>query len=430
LSKHDSLTGLNNRIALFNHLETAIARSHHKQIPIGILFIEITGFKAINEHFGHSQGDLVMKSIAKRLKQSIFDKDIIARFGDEQFVLVIDELDNEQVIALIAQKIAKNIAEPINIEGVTVNLSLSIGISICPDDGIDLDTLLSNAESAMQRSKNDRSSLYHFYTNELTVNSTHQIELEDELKLALEKEQFELYYQPQFDLSSRKVVAIECLLRWNHPEQGVLLPEHFLMLAEQSGLLIDLSINMFRKCALQAAKWHAAEINFGRISFNLSKLELSQTSLLGEIQKILLDTGCKASWFEFAIEETLFSSDIYAIQDNLLNISRLGISLTVDGFGEDRSVLYSIGKLNIEKFKISKHFIQGVPGYLAGDAIIKSVHVLANSLGVDVVGEGMENSDQESLLCGQKIEAAKGAFQKGPMKASEATFYLRCHKRK
>ncbi len=429
LSKHDSLTGLNNRIALFNHLETAIARSNHKQIPIGILFIEIKGIKTINERYGHNQGDLVFRDVAKRLKQSASDKDFIARIGDDQFVLVIEELDNEQVVALIARQIAQQFSETITIEGVAVDLSLSIGISICPDDGIELDTVLSNAETAMLRSKQDKSSAYHFYTNELTVNSTHQLARENELKLALVEDQFEVYYQPQYDLNKRQIVAIECMLRWHHPEQGVLLPERFLMLAEQSGILIELGIKMFTKAAKQAAKWHASGINFGRIALPLSKLELSQLSLIASIQKVLLNTGAKANWFEFEIEESLFSNDLYRVQENLLNLSRLGIALTVEGFGAERSVLYSIDKLNIDKFKISKHFIQGVPGFLAGEAMLKSVFVLANSLGIDVVGETIENDP--CLTSGDKILTQdKWNNQKEVMTAAEATFYLRCNKRK
>ena len=424
LSRHDSLTGLHNRIALFNSLEGAIARALHKESAMGVIYVEVKGFKANQERYGHNQGNLVLKSVAERLKRAVSETDFIARIGGEQFVLVIEELDNEQVVALIAQNIAQAFSEPMKISGIMVHFSVSIGISICPDDGIDLDSILSNAESAMSRSREDRSSPYHFYTNELTINSAHQIELESELKFALEDEQFDVYYKPQYDLNKRQIVAVEGLMRWNHPQEGVLSPDRFLILAEQSGLLLKLGRQLFRKAALQAAEWHNAGINFGRIAFNISKLELSQIALIGTLQKVMLETKSKANWFEFAIEEHLFSSDIYTIQDNLRNLSRLGISLTVDGFGADRSVLYSIGKLNIDKFKISKHFIQGVPGYLAGEAMSKSVFALANTLGIDVVGEDAQDTSFSSYHSSAK------SVSKEAMKASEATFYLRCHKRK
>ena len=430
LSKHDSLTGLNNRIALFNHLEAAIARANYKQKSIGILFVEIKAFKAINERYGRNQGDWVLKSVAKRLRQCVAEKDIIARISDDQFVLVVEELDNEQVAALIAQQIVFQFTEGLIIEGSNVNLSPAIGISIFPDDGIDLDTILSNAETAMLRSKEDKSSSYHFYTNELTVNSAHQIELENELKRGIEEDQFEVYYLPQYDLNKRKIIAVECVLRWHHPKQGILAPSRFLILAEQSGLLIELGIATFIKAAKQAAQWHQTGITFGRIAINLSKLELSQILLIASIQKVLLDCDCKASWFEFEIEESLFNSRLPTIQDNLLNLSRLGIALTVDGFAAKRSVLYSIDKLNIEKFKVSKNFIQGVPGYLAGEAMLKSLFVLAGALGIDVVGNSIESDPYESSVCDNKLVNDKNNGRKEVMNATEATFYLRCYKRR
>ncbi|MDN2664717.1 EAL domain-containing protein [Psychromonas sp. 14N.309.X.WAT.B.A12] len=430
LSKHDSLTGLNNRIALFTHLEKAIARANHKQTAIGVLHIEIKGIKAVNERYGHNKGDVIFRGIAKRLKELASDKDIIARISDDQFALVIEELENEQVVALIARQITQQFSGTVTMEGIAVNLTTSIGISICPDDGSDVDSILSNAENAMYRSKNDKSSAYHFYTNELTINSTNQLALENELKVALNENQFDVYYQPQFDLNKRQIVAVECVLRWHHPEHGTLLPERFLMLAEQSGLMVELSMKMFTKAVEQAVKWHHAGINFGRIAFNISKAELSQLSLIASIQKIFLDTGAKANWFEFEIDEALFSNDLYTVQENLLNLSRLGISFTVDGFGAERSVLYCIDKLNIDKFKISKHFIQGVPGYLAGEAMLKSVFVLANSLGIDVVGDTIDNDPREQLINDHQFIADKNQPTKEAMSASEATFYLRCHKRK
>jgi diguanylate cyclase (GGDEF)-like protein/PAS domain S-box-containing protein len=430
LSKHDSLTGLNNRIALFNSLEAAIARANYRQKSMGVIFVEIKGVKGINERYGHNQGDLAFREIAKRLKQSVFRKDFIARFGDDQFVIIVEELENEQLLALMAQRIANQFTDAINIDGVDVNLSLSIGISICPDDGIDLDTILANAETAMLRSKNDKSSIYHFYTNELTVNSTYQIKRENELRDAFKADQFEVYYQPQYDLNKRQVVAVESVLRWMHPEQGMILPENFLMLAEQSGLLITLGMKMFKKSAEQAVKWHNSGIHFGRIAINLSKLELTQSSLIGFVQKVLLDSGSKASWFEFEVDESLFSNDLYPIQDNLINLSRLGFSLTVSGFGAERSVLYCIDKLNIDKFKISKHLIQGVPGFLAGEAMLKSVFVLAQSLGIDVVSETIDSAPSGYSHPSQSLSMHKNKNIKEAMTATETTFYLKCYKRK
>lgn len=430
LSKHDSLTGLNNRIALFNHLEAAITRANRTQNAVGVLFIEVKGVKSINDRFGHHQGDLVIIEVSKILQQLVFEKDFVARFGDEQFIIVIEEIEHEQVLALVAQRVAQSFSGSLNVGNMFVNLSISIGISVSPDDGIDTDSILSNAEMAMLRSKSDKSSLYHFYTNELTVNSSQQLELENELKIAIDQGQFKVYFQPQFDFNKKQVVAMESVLRWHHPQHGTLLPERFLMLAEQSHLITTLGMKVFEQSALQAVKWHNDDINFGRISISLSKQELLQSSLIGFIQKVLLDTGCKIECFEFAIDESLFSCDLYIVQENIFNLSRLGASLTVDGFGAERSVLYSIDKLNIDKFKISKQFIQGIPGYLAGEAMLKSMFVLANSLGIDVVGESVDGDPFDYTDRNAPLSINKGNSVKGAMTAAQATFYLRCHKRK
>ncbi|WP_028864931.1 sensor domain-containing protein [Psychromonas aquimarina] len=430
LSKHDPLTGLFNRIALFTRLEDAIARSSHKEIAMAVVLVDINGFKTINDQYGHNAGDRVLKEIARRLKSCVFEKDTVARFGDDEFVLLIDELTNEQGAAIVAQKIARQFSSVFLIDNAAVKLSATIGISIFPDDGVDVDTLLSNAEKAMQRAKYDKSAPYHFYTVELTRYSNQQFALEDELKNALHKQQFELYYQPQYDLNKRQIVALESLLRWKHPQHGLLLPDSFLILVEESGLLVPIGLQMIRKAAEQAVIWSKSGINFGRIAINLSEIQLEQLSFIADIQTILKDTGCSNRWLEFEIGESVFSSDSVNIHENLLNLSKVGFALTVDGFGADRSVLYSIDHLRIEKFKISKQFIHGVPGHLAGEAMIKSVIVLARALGIDVVGEGIESAEQEAFLTAQNIDSGQGHFEAKPMKTSEMTFYLRCNKRK
>ena len=373
---------------------------------MAVIVIDINGFKAVNEQYGHNAGDRVLKEVALRLKSCVSEKETLARFADDEFVIIVDELLNEQNAASVALKISELFKLPFIIENIQANLSVTIGISLCPDDGDDVDLLLKNAEKAMLRGKTDKSAAYHFYTKELTRYSNLQVELEEELKEALHKKQFELYYQPQYDLNKRKIVAVESLLRWNHPEQGVLLPSNFLSLAEESGLLIELGLTIISDAAKQAVVWHKQGINFGRITINLSLVQLSQISFIADIQTILKDSGY------------------------LQNISKLGITLTVDDFGANCPVVYLIESLKIAKFKISKHYTQGVPGLLVAEAMVKSVITLAHSLGIDVVGDGIENAQQEAFLSNQHVDSGQGYLQAKPMKAAAATFYLRCNKRK
>jgi len=429
LSKHDPLTGLFNRIALFSRLEDAIARANHKEVPMAVVLVDINGFKKINDQYQHNAGDKVLKEIAQRLKDCVFAKDTVARFGDDEFVIVVDELANEQDAAVVAQKIATQFNKKILIGNIETKLSATIGISVSPDDGIDGDTLLANAEKALQRGKKDKSALYHFYTPALTRHSNLQLELEKELKNAIASDQFELYYQLQFDLNKRQISGVESTLRWDHPEQGILLPSRFLSLAEETGLIIPLGLTMLNKAAQQAVSWQQAAVNFGRISVPISSLQLSQSSFIADLLSVLKDTDCAAQWLEFEVKEADFRSDVTLIHDNLHNISKLGIALTLDEFGAEPSLLYAIEHFCIEKIKISKHLRQGVPGSLIPDALIKGVLVLARELGLDVIGENIENAQQTVLSTSSHIESGPGDFGVKAMKASEATFYLRCNKR-
>ena len=454
LSKHDPLTGLFNRIALFTRLEDAITRARYKQTGLAVMLVDINGFKAINEQFGHNAGDDVLKEIALRLKSSVFEKETVARFGDDEFVLIVDELSNEQDAAIVAKKITQQFNNTFTINDSEVNLSATIGISLCPDDGADVDTLIANAEQAMQRGKASDShgldgetlksslektvhrnkscncSVYHFYTRKLTHHSRQQVKLEEELAQAVLQEQFELYYQPQYDLNKQQPVAVEGVLRWNHPQRGILYPESFLSLVENNGLLVDIGLQMLRKAAMQAVAWQSSGINFGRIAIKLAPVQLSKIDFIADLQTIFLETKCSSQWLEFEIDEVVFETVCPTVRGNLLNISKLGIALTIDNFGEERAFLQLFEQLKIEKLKISKQYTEGVYSHFVGKGIQEAILGLTRSLGIDMVAESLGSAREESCSNPDKFDAGKGWLQNKAMKASEATFYLRCHKRK
>jgi diguanylate cyclase (GGDEF)-like protein/PAS domain S-box-containing protein len=429
LSKHDPLTGLSNRIALFTKLEDAINRANFNEASMAVMLIDINGFKRVNDQYGHNAGDKVLRDIACRLKKSVCEKDTVARFGDDEFVIIVDNLKNEHDAALVAQKVVEQFGCNFNIGDIEASLSATIGISLCPDDGIDVDMLLQSAEKALQRAKLDKRSSYHFYTDQLTKQSSEQLQLEAELKVALLDDQFELYYQPQYDLNKKLVVGMESLWRWNHPKHGLLLPERFLSLAEESGLLIPLGLKMFTKAAQQTVKWNKENILFGRISVQISASQLEQISLIADIQTIVKDTGCNVKDIEFEVCEATFECHNYTVHENLFNIHKLGFAITIGGFGSDIPVFHFIEPLGIEKFKIAENYIQHVPGRIVGQAMIKSVMLLAAELGIDVVGEVLDN-DGLQMVNGNYQIAPIQAVHSQPMKVSAASFYLRCHKKK
>jgi diguanylate cyclase (GGDEF)-like protein/PAS domain S-box-containing protein len=429
LSKHDPMTGLSNRIALFTKLEDAINRANFNESTMAVILIDINGFKVINDQYGHNEGDRVLKEIASRLKKCVVEKDTVARFGDDEFVILVDSLKNEHDAALVAQNVVEQFSRKFKIGPVEAYLGVTIGISLCPDDGDDVDTLLQSAEKAMLRGKLDKRSSYHFYTDQLTKHSSNQLQLETELKIALQEDQFELYYQPQFDLNKKLIVAMESLWRWNHPKYGMLLPDRFLSIAEESGLLVPLGLQMLKKVALQTVQWRSSNIFFGRIAIPFTMMQLEQISLIADIQSIVKETGCEIKDIEFEVCESTFSCENYTVYDNLLNIHKLGVPITIAGFGADIPVFHFIEPLGVEKFKVAQSYVQDVPGPLVGQAMIKSVMMLARELGVDVVSEVMDSNEQESFTH-QNQSTLSQEHQPLPMKTSEATFYLRCHKKK
>ncbi len=447
LAKHDPLTGLFNRIALFNQLESAIARATHKEATMAVILIDINGFKVINEQFGHNAGDCVLQEVAGRLKSCVFEKDTVARFGDDEFVIIIDELANEQDVAIVAKKVAKQFNNSFTVTGCEVNLSATIGISLWPDDGMDVDTLLGNAEKAMLHGKgadyhhDDCESLadsleknrrrktaydgtsYYFYTRKLTHYDRQQAKLEEELKLALQQNQFELYYQPQYDLNKLQPVAMEGVLLWHHPQQGVLYPECFLSLAESSGLLADIGLQMLRQAAIQAVIWQNTGIKFGRIAIKVLPVQLAQARFIADLQTILFETKCSSQYLEFQIDEAVFESLCPTVCDNILHISKLGIAFTLDNFAEQRAFLQLFEQLKIEKLKIPQHYIEEGHYHPAAQGVQEAIFALARALGLDVVAESLGNRAAQSAN-------NSSALKNKAMKGSEATFYLRCHKRK
>jgi diguanylate cyclase (GGDEF)-like protein/PAS domain S-box-containing protein len=456
LSKYDPLTGVFNRIALFNRLEEVIARATFNQRMMAVLLVDINGFKLINEKYGPNTGDIALQQIAERLKSCISDKDTVARFGGDEFAIIVDELVNEQDVADIAQSIAVQFERNFEIGHLSLPLSAMVGIALCPDDGNDIDTLLGNAEKAMQRGKSNlhvtrkgdshtapapspslkrgkrsaNTTTYYFYTKKLTQYSRQQVKFTEALKKALTQDQFELYYQPQYDLSKRQIVALEALLCWNHPQRGALHSDSFISLAEHYGLAVPIGLIMIRKAALQAVTWQKAAINFGRIAINLTDVQLSQFSFIGDLQTILLETKCSIEWLEFAIDEVIFKSDNPTLYENLINLSKMGIALTVDKFGADRPLFKLFDQLTIDKFKISPHFIEERHVDFVNRAQQDGLLALSRSLGVTVVSDSLANNMDGEPAISNQFEPADQQLHSKAMKASEITFYLRCHKRK
>lgn len=426
LAKYDPLTSLFNRIAFFTRLEEAMTRAEHKEGAMAVIITNINNFAELNDQYGHNVGDAVLIEIARRFKSCVFEKDTVARFGTHEFIIIVDELANEEDAAIVARKISAQFDPKFVIEQTELSITAALGIAIFPDDGMDIDTLVDSAEEAMQRGKFDKGTSYHFYTNELTCHSKQQFKLEKELQEALELDQFDIFYRPQFNIKKRQTVAIEALLRWNHPVRGLLHPDNFLVIAENSGLLDSISEFVLEKVAKQAANWHKADIHFGRIAVSIPLSELENIHFISSLQNILLKNKCQSQWLEFSIDESYFLSVSQIVHDNLLSISKLGIAIIVDNYGADRPALYLAEKLSIEKIRLAKHYTEGgISAYFTGSAVINALTLLGQSLGVDIVSDTIEELNEEP-----SDNFIASVSDEKVMKSSEATFYLRCNKRK
>ncbi|PKH02603.1 GGDEF domain-containing protein, partial [Psychromonas sp. MB-3u-54] len=429
LSKHDPLTGLRNRISLFSRLEDIITHANYQHSAVAVMLVDIDDFKTINDNYGHNAGDLVLKEVAKRLTSCVSGKDTLGRYGNDQFIIIIDELVYEHDAAMVAHKINDQFSRAFIIDNVHTNLSASIGISLSPDDGMEAGTLFLNAESAMRRGKNNTSlknATFNFYTPSLTLGLNKEFALEQELKQALLSSQLVLYYQPQYDINKRQIIALEGVLRWHHPKRGILTPERFLSVAEGSNLLVPIGWEMIRKAALQGVAWEKTQIKFGRIAINLCTIQLSQISFIAELQKILKETGCSTEQLEFLVDRTVLQHASEDILSNLQNVNKMGITLTMTNLGIATNVLDLINSLGIENLKISDSQINNGSGILANEAQLQSFHFFARSLGLNVVSDGLDTAKPEEFPSGA---GQAQLVQKKVMSGSETTFYLRCNKR-
>jgi diguanylate cyclase (GGDEF)-like protein/PAS domain S-box-containing protein len=430
LSKHDPLTGLRNRIFMFSRLEDIITQANSQNSAVAVMLVDIAYFKTINNKYGHNAGDNILKEVAERLTNCVSGKDTLGRYGNDQFIIIIDELVNEHDAAMVAHKISDQFSRAFIIENVHKNLNARIGISLSPDDGMEAGTLFLNAENAMRRGKrekNGKSATFNFYTAGLTLGLNKEFALQNELKKALLSAQLVLHYQPQYDINKRQIVALEGLLRWRHPKRGILPPERFLSVAEGSHLLVSIGWEMIRKAALQAVAWEKAQIKFGRIAINLCTVQLSQISFIAELQTILKETGCSTGQLELLVDKAILRDASADILSNLQNVNKMGITLTVTNFGMSTDVLDLMNRLGVENLKIPDPQIEHSSGLLVNNAQLKCTNLFARSLGLNVVSDALDNAGQEAF----PSAAGPAHFvQEKVMSASEATFYLRCNKHK
>ncbi len=397
----DPLTGLVNRTVLTDRLEQALAASRRTNTLLAILFLNLDRFKLINDSLGHAAGDSLLCEAARRLKGCVRDVDTVARIGADEFVLLLGDVTDEQAAAQIALKIGYELHRPYLISGQEVTVTSSIGICLHPNHGSDSSVLLQHADTAMHRAKDLGRNRYVFYQSEMTSDSNEQFAMEKGLVLAIQRSEFVLYYQPQIDIQSGRIAGVEALIRWQHPELGLVAPDRFIPIAEETGLIRTIGEWVIRQAGADMQAWREAGLPPLRLAINLSALQIARPQHTDALRSVLIAAGMAYadSGFEYEIEiteSTLMTGENTMAAANALK--GLGLTLAIDDFGTGYSSMMALRELPLDRIKIDKSFVRNLPNDKKDIAMTAAMIAMGTALDLRILAEGVENLDQLACL--------------------------------
>jgi diguanylate cyclase (GGDEF)-like protein/PAS domain S-box-containing protein len=425
LATHDPLTGLPNRNLLNDRMQHAIEQARRLHSQVGILFMDLNRFKVINDSLGHDQGDKLLCTIAERLKRAVREVDTVARLGGDEFVVLLENVGEAGHVSAVARNLLKLINQPILLDGNAVTVSTSIGASIFPQDGNDPVTLLKNADLAMYAAKEAGPSMFRPYAAEMNTKAVGRLMRENSLRQAMERNELVLYFQPRLDIVKDQIVSLEALVRWEHPEKGLILPMNFIPLAEEIGMIDALGEWVLLAACRQLKMWHDAGLGPVHVSVNVSALQLGSDAICDTIAQVLTATGIAADCLELEITESSLMQNLDASHEKLLDIRHLGVSLSIDDFGTGYSSLSYLKRLPIDTLKIDKSFIRDVAQNSDDAAIVTATIAMAHSMNLRVVAEGVTAFDQMYFLESCGCDEIQGFLLCRPLPASEVEAFLR-----
>ncbi|MDI6812262.1 MAG: EAL domain-containing protein [Desulfitobacteriaceae bacterium] len=416
---HDALTGLPNRLLFNDRANQAMAQAQQRQLQAAVLFLDLDRFKLINDTLGHALGDLLLKAAAERLTACLREGDTVARQGGDEFLILLPELLKENQAAYVAQKILKLFAEPFHLFKQVVYITPSIGIALFPTDGQDLDSVIKHADTAMYHAKEQGRNCYQFYTIALNQSISERLSLENDLRRALEREEFVLYYQPQYDLRDARLCGVEALVRWQHPERGLIPPGQFIPIAEDSGLILPLGEWVLRRACTQNQQWQEKGYSPIRMAVNLSARQFRQINLVRTIAQTLQATGLEPQWLDLEITESMSMENVAFSITILQQLKDMGIRISVDDFGTGFSSLSYLSRFPLDTLKIDQSFVQTIAVNPDSNEIVTAIIRLARSLGLKVIAEGVETDDQLSFLRQKQCDEVQGYLLGKPVPAGE-----------
>ncbi|MHB8724058.1 MAG: sensor domain-containing protein [Casimicrobiaceae bacterium] len=419
LSLHDALTGLPNRRLLHDRLAQLLAQARREGWSVAVMFIDLDRFKTINDSFGHATGDAVLREMAARLTESLRESDTVSRVGGDEFVLVLPHIQAISVVSEIASKLMAKLSVPCTVGGRELHVTTSIGISIFPDDGDDAHRLLSHADAAMYHAKETGRRNYRFYTSTISETAQTRLGLENDLHHALERSEFVLHFQPRVYMASRAICGAEALLRWNHPQSGLIGPGEFIPVAEESGLIIPIGEWVIGEACRQMKCWQDAGLPVHPVSVNLSARQFSDGTLTQRVADALAKTGLQPALLELEITESTLMENTDETLRQFAGLKRLGVKLAIDDFGTGFSSLAYLKRFHVDILKIDQSFVRDISTDPDDAAIVRAIISLAKSLQLRVVAEGVETREQVEFLTACGCQEAQGFFFGRPCPAEE-----------
>jgi diguanylate cyclase (GGDEF)-like protein/PAS domain S-box-containing protein len=424
LAQHDVVTGLPNRLLLHDRLTEAIAMGHRHNKPLAVCFVDVDGFKGVNDLLGHAAADEVLRSIAARLTGALRQTDTVSRIGGDEFVILLSEITHVEDAALVAKKILHAIVGPHRVESQDVRVTASLGVSLYPDHGQDADTLITNADAAMYHAKRAGLGQYRLFDVGMQTRSLERQSLESGLGAALGRDEFEVYYQPQIDLASGEIIGVEALVRWRHPQRGLLPAADFIPVAEACGLIVSIGQWAIRTACRQARAWQAGGLRSILVAVNVSGVEFWRRYFLDDVRTILEDTKLEAACLELEFTEDTLIQDVPSAIVTLQALKDLGVHVVVDHFGTGHSSLGDLQQFPIDALKVDQSFVQGIAADVRDAPVLAAIIGLGTSLNRRVMVAGVETEGQLAFLRAQHCSEAQGHLFSPPVGADDFTELL------
>jgi diguanylate cyclase (GGDEF)-like protein/PAS domain S-box-containing protein len=429
MAHHDALTGLPNRRLMQDRLNQAIMQARRHQKHVAVLFLDLDRFKLLNDTLGHDSGDFILKDVAKRLLSCVREVDTVSREGGDEFVVILPDLDRPENASIVAEKIVREFARPVEIAGQEIHLTTSIGISHYPNDATDVNHLLKHADSAMYQAKDAGRNTVRYFTSDLNFLLSRRLEVEGRLRKGIENREFFLRYQPQVDIASGRIAGLEALLRWNDPIKGEVLPGDFIAIAEELGLIVQMGEWAFRTACRQLRAWEDEGFRDVTVSVNISPRQFMSTKLVPMLLAAVNESGVDPHRVEVEITETMVMRNLEQSIDVLEQLRAAGIGVAIDDFGVGYSSLAQLARLPASSMKIDRSFLASAPEDESNTSITEAIIAMAKRLKLRVVAEGVERQEQLDFLRANQCDAFQGFLFAKPLTAPEATEMLRANAR-